>query len=83
MARMPAFASVDLRTLPARLKAWVKSPHPLRNVSLHDLWQRLRPSGRRLERARLYAAAAGQLIKTQLRAEWAGSPPHRWLRWWC
>ena len=79
MARLPAFASADFRRLPGRLKAWVQSPHPLRNISLHDLAQRLRPSGRRLERARLHAAALMQLLKTQLRAEWAGSPPHRWL----
>lgn len=48
------------------------------------IWERLiavirPPSGRRLERLRLRAEALAQGAKIQLRAEWAGSPPHRWL----
>jgi uncharacterized heparinase superfamily protein len=41
--------------------------------------RRLGLSARRIERARLYAAAVLKLARDQLRAEWAGSPPHRWL----
>jgi uncharacterized heparinase superfamily protein len=40
---------------------------------------RLRPSPRRIERARLYADAVIKLVRDQVRAEWSGSPPHRWL----
>jgi uncharacterized heparinase superfamily protein len=50
-----------------RLAAWGKS------VKLAGL------GGRRAERAGLYAAAAKKLLQDQFRAEWAGSPPHRWL----
>jgi uncharacterized heparinase superfamily protein len=37
------------------------------------------PSSRRAERLELYASAWGKSVRDQLRAEWAGSPPHLWL----
>lgn len=37
------------------------------------------PANSRAERLGLHAAALGKLIREQLRAEWAGSPPHLWL----
>jgi uncharacterized heparinase superfamily protein len=41
--------------------------------------KRLGLSDRRAERAGLIAAALLKINRDQLRAEWAGSPPHRWL----
>jgi uncharacterized heparinase superfamily protein len=38
-----------------------------------------RLTGRQAERASLYLAAWSRLLRDQLRAEWAGSPPHLWL----
>jgi uncharacterized heparinase superfamily protein len=38
--------------------------------------------GPRRERLRLIAEAAAKLARDQLRHEWTGSPPHRWLIAW-
>lgn len=43
------------------------------------LRQRLALSDTRAERLALYAAALRKAVRDQLRAEWAGSPPHLWL----
>jgi uncharacterized heparinase superfamily protein len=65
MARLPAFR-IDIEAL--------------KKIDLSRLDpRRLRLSGRRAERARLYASAVLKLARDQLRAEWAGSAPHRWL----
>ena len=64
MARLPALR-IDLAALKGRLASI-------------DL-DRLRPSPRRIERARLYADAVLKLVRDQVRAEWSGSAPHRWL----
>src|SRR6185437_4512866 len=67
MAGLPAFKTPDVAALTARLP---RLPPALRPPAL---------SGRRAERLGLYAAAVGRLAREQLRAEWAGSPPHLWL----
>ena len=36
-------------------------------------------ASRRVERLELWARAVGRALRRQLRAEWAGSAPHRWL----
>lgn len=64
MARLP-----DLDPPVQRLVAWAKA------LKLPGLKLR----GRRAERAGLYADAVVKLLQDQFRAEWAGSPPHRWL----
>ncbi|MEI9891441.1 MAG: heparinase II/III family protein [Caulobacteraceae bacterium] len=70
MARSPTLKIPDVSALKNRL----------RRLDLSRLRQfRLRLSGRRAERAGLYAAAIGKIVRDQLRAEWAGSAPHRWL----
>ncbi len=60
MAGLPGFKTPDAAALTARL-----SKLPLPGLS-----------GARAEKARLYAAAISNLAREQLRAEWAGSPPH-------
>jgi len=65
MARLPAITLPDVQALRDRLK----------RIDL----SRFRLSGRRLERLSLYAAAFAKIARDQLRAEWTGSPPHRWL----
>ena len=65
MARLPAFPLPDVKALKSRLE--------------RIDFSRLRPSQRQVERARLYAEAALTLARDQLRAEWGGSAPHRWL----
>lgn len=64
MARLPAFR-LDLEALRARLQQL-------------DL-SRFKLSARRAERLRLHVLAVLKLIRDQVRTEWAGSPPHRWL----
>src|ERR1700744_3735462 len=61
MARLPAWPP-DLPALKARLNAL--------RLPAFDL------SGPRRERLGLHAAAVARLLRDQLRAEWAGSPPH-------
>jgi uncharacterized heparinase superfamily protein len=67
MARLPQFQRPDAQAIKARLQKLIPSNFDLRL------------SDRRAERLGLYAAAIAKLAKDQLRAEWTGSPPHRWL----
>jgi len=60
MAGLPAFRTPDLATLTARLP----------KLALPGL------SAPGAERLRLYATACVRQAREQLRAEWAGSPPH-------
>ncbi len=60
MAGLPALRTPDVAALTARLS---KLRLPV-------------PSGPRTERLRLYIEAVAKLARDQLRAEWAGSPPH-------
>ena len=59
----------------ARLPAWTPDL-----AALTARWRaRLALSGPRADRRALDAVAYGKALKVQLRAEWAGSPPHLWL----
>ena len=70
MARLPQFQRPDVQALKARLQKLIPAKLDL---------SRLRLSDRQAERVALYAAAIAKLARDQLRAEWTGSPPHRWL----
>jgi uncharacterized heparinase superfamily protein len=58
----------------------------LKRLDLSRLVQVVRdfqlPHGRQADHIALLATAAGQRVKDQLRIEWAGSAPHRWLIAW-
>ncbi|MGZ3273168.1 MAG: heparinase II/III family protein [Caulobacteraceae bacterium] len=59
----------------ARLPAWTPDL-----AALTARWRdRIPLSDRRAERLGLEAVAARKALQDQLRAEWAGSPPHLWL----
>jgi uncharacterized heparinase superfamily protein len=65
MARLPTL------TIPPQFETGVEA--------LKSRLRRFDLTGRRAERAGLYAAAIARIVGDQLRAEWAGSAPHRWL----
>ncbi len=76
MARLLRFNTADIRRLPARMTAWLRSPDSLRAVRLRLdrlSFEELHWGGRRAERAGLIAAAAAKLVRDQVRAEWAGT----------
>src|SRR5665213_1701720 len=70
---LPPFKPPDVK-IPARIRARLSAL----KTEIPKLAARARGSPR-AERLESWGLFAARLVADQLRAEWAGSPPHRWL----